>query len=82
MKWRTGVCPHCETEYGTYSEDEMDYGEHECADLRVENLENEVERLKDERKETRKLLFMLAEYAEVDGCDEMCQFKEKYGGKE
>jgi len=45
MKWRTGVCPHCETEYGTYSEDEMDYGEHECGDLRIENLENERERL-------------------------------------
>jgi len=44
LEWINKVCPHCETEYGTYSEGDK-YGEHECDGIKIELLE-ENKRLK------------------------------------
>ena len=64
MKWRTGVCPYCETEYGTYSEDENDYGEHECTDIRINALEEEIERLQKAVAEADNLLYASRDFVQ------------------
>ena len=45
LVWKEKVCPYCETSFGTYSEDDGDYGEHDCEGVTIEHLKARIAEL-------------------------------------